>query len=111
MEYPNAFFVPNPRLTLGGKRWTFERPRKITLKGDECFGICDANTRTIKVAKSLTGLPELETTLHELDHATGDFLDEDFVTDSAREKSAALWQLGYRKLSKLEITALEKLRG
>ncbi len=102
--------MPNPKLKLGGKRWTYERPRSITFEGHACNGICDSETRTIKVEKSLVGLPELETTLHEMDHATGDFLDEDFVTISAKEKATALWQLGYRRLSPAEIKALDKSR-
>ncbi len=103
-------FMPNPKLILGGKRWTYERPRSITLDGHPCHGICDSETRTIKVEKSLTGLPELETTLHEMDHATGDFLDEEFVTVSAKEKATALWQLGWRRLSPADAKALDKSR-
>ncbi len=102
--------MPNPKLKLGGKRWTFERPRSITEKGITCDGICDAETRTIKVAKSLTGLLELETILHEMGHATGEFLDEDFVTERARDESRGLWQLGYRRLSPAEIKGLERMR-
>ncbi len=102
--------MADSKLTLGGKKWTYLRPRKITLDGDDCDGLCCRETRTIKVRKSLIGLPELDATIHEMAHATGDFLDEDFVDDTSREISAALWALGYRKLSKPEITAIEKLR-
>lgn len=96
----------NPKLTLGNKKWTFERPRSITLNGDGCDGLCDRETRTIKIKKSLAGLPELDTTLHEVLHAIGDFLDEDFVDNNAKEMAIALWSLGYRRLTVEQIKTL-----
>ncbi len=102
--------MPSLKLTLGGKRWAFERPRSITLDGVECDGLCDADGRTIKVKKSLTGLEELDATLHEAAHAVGDFLDEEYVERAATELAKALWILGYRRLSPAEAKALEQLR-
>jgi hypothetical protein len=86
-------------LRLNGKRWTHKRPRKIVVKGEECDGVCDYGTRTISVRRGVKGVDELDTYLHELRHATGDFLEEDFVKREAKEIAEALWILGYRMLS------------
>jgi hypothetical protein len=98
--------LPAIKLNLGGKRWTYKRPRSITQDGIECDGLCDSETRTIKVSKSLTGLEELDANIHEMVHATGQFLDEEFVDESSTEMARALFKLGYRKLAPAQMKTL-----
>lgn len=99
-----------PKLTLGGKKWTYRRPMKVIVDGAEALGSCCRETRTIEVRKDLNGEEELITDLHEIRHALNDYLDDDYVESESQETAVALRVLGYRKLAPAEITALEKLR-
>lgn len=94
------------KFTLGGKTWTLKRPARIRLGGKDCDGRCDFHIRTILIHKSLTGIQELWTILHELRHASDERLAEDFVDSDSQETSDLLWRLGYRRLSKTQRNTL-----
>lgn len=95
-------------LDIDGELWTYREMRasKVRVKGKKCLGCCWPAKREIRVVKKVTGLNGLNTDLHELRHATSDFLDEDFVTREANDVSAALWKLGYRKLTTEQLRTL-----
>lgn len=103
--------MPVTPIKIKGRKWTVKRPVKIVHAGEACDGLCDYETRTISILKTLTGIPELSTTIHECRHATSEFLSEDFVDDESEQLAIALWALGYRRLAAAEIRALEQLRG
>jgi len=51
----------------------------------------------IAVHKKTRGRKELDTLIHEMLHACGQWADESWVAQTAEDISKALWQLGYRK--------------
>jgi hypothetical protein len=106
-----AFFrfmkQPDLKLTVHGKRWTIKRKSRVFVDGEACDGSCDFNKRIIEVRNALDGERELEVYIHELRHATGDFLDEDFVDKDSAIVAHCLHRLGYRKLTADQRTALE----
>jgi len=53
--------------------------------------------RIIAINKQLKGKKELDTNIHEMLHACGWSLDEEWVRDTATDIANALWELGYRK--------------
>ncbi len=107
------FFValmPNPKITLGGKRWRYSRPVKCIVDGKVKDGYCCHDTKTIAVKRDLSGLDELVMNLHEMRHALNDYLDEKYVENESEELGAALDALGYRRLSPADAKALDELR-
>ncbi len=107
-----AFFVsmPNPKLMLGGKKWRYSRPAKCVVDGKNKDGYCCHETKTVAVRRDLAGLDELVMNIHEMRHALNDYLDEKYVENESEELGIALDALGYRRLSPVEIKAIEKLR-
>ena len=92
--------MANVIINLFGRRWKYLRPRRCVLKGEDCDGICDWHKHELRVRRDLKGLREMDTDLHELRHASSDFLDEIFVDKESSVIAAAMWKLGYRKLTK-----------
>ena len=76
-----------------GNAWTLLFPGRINRKGD--WGQCDSKERTIKVLKALRGQNRLEIVLHEMLHAAGWHIDEEFVAEFSRDAAQVLTDLGY----------------
>jgi hypothetical protein len=105
--WPAFLFAMRPiTLTIGGKQWVLKRPKVVLVDGEECDGACDCGTRTVEVQRDLTGLTELRVVLHELDHATGEFLAEEHVDSASEDKARAVWRLNYRRLTKEQMKIL-----
>jgi len=63
------------------------------------LGLCDApdrRSKKIKIQKSLKGRLKLEIIIHESLHACAWDLDEEAVTETAKDISRLLWREGYR---------------
>lgn len=83
------------KIKLGGKWWNYIRVRLTKARG-----YCDPPNsvgKTIRVDSRLKGEEELEVDLHEMTHAQGWHIDEEFVTRFAKETARALTRLGYKK--------------
>jgi hypothetical protein len=72
-------------------RWIYRRMRSN-------YGLCDYGTRTITIDSTRThsGLPLLDTTIHETLHALQAFATEEHTAETATTIAAILWELGYR---------------
>jgi hypothetical protein len=82
------------RLTILGKRWNLRFARNLKNRGD-----CDppaAPGKEIRVGSSLRDEERLEVVLHEMLHAAGWHIAEEFVDQFACDAARALWRLGYR---------------
>lgn len=83
------------RVRILGKVWRLEFCDRLSDRGR-----CDSPTtkaKAIRVWSGLKGQEELEVLLHEMLHAAFWQVDEEFIDGSARDISAALYRLGYRK--------------
>lgn len=78
-----------------GKRWRIATVPNL----GENRGTCDPPTcrdKTIRIAAYLRGEERLEVLIHEMLHAAGWHIDEEFVTKFANDAARTLWRLGYR---------------
>lgn len=85
------------QVTICRKRWSLIFTRNLSKAN---HGECDHPTKKGKEIRVREGIREqstLETLIHEMLHAANWSLDEEFVTDSARDISRVLWKLGYRR--------------
>lgn len=86
-------------VTILGRTWRLIHPNRIGKENHR--GLCDSPNRKhpkIRVKKCLRGEERLEIYLHEMLHAAGWHIDEDFVTNFAADVARELWQLGYRRM-------------
>lgn len=86
------------RVQILGKYWNL-RFCRITTK-TKAIGHCDAPdvaNRTIKIDQRLKGEERLEVIIHELLHAAGWHIDEEFVDQFGIDAARVLWRLGYRE--------------
>lgn len=88
--------MPAIRLTIAGKRWTIRFVRKIMSGGVECDGLCVYEKSEIRIRSGLEGQDLVDTVLHEVMHAAGIILHEDFVTQTAADMASALYHKGIR---------------
>jgi len=58
----------------------------------------DTKPRLVEVDDKLHGEERLEVVLHELVHAAGWHIDEEFVERFAEDTARLLWRLGYRNV-------------
>jgi hypothetical protein len=84
------------RVKLGGKWWRFVASGNL-----KDFGRMDdpgvARGRVIRVATWQSEEELLDTILHELIHCCRPELEENTVTEMAREMARVMWRLGYRR--------------
>ena len=88
------------RIKILGKIWRFRFAPNMAIRGD-----CEPPTKVgkqIRVSSSLKGEERLEVIIHEMIHAAGWHLDEEYVHDFARDVARALWRLGYRQQTEKE---------
>ena len=81
------------RCRLRKRYWTIIRG-KLDRNKD---GLCDANSRTITIRRSLSGERELDVLIHEMLHACHWDLDEEAITETASDLARVLTRLGYRR--------------
>lgn len=62
----------------------------------ELDGLCHHMTKTIHLAPALSGLRELETLIHEAEHAEYPDCSEYEVLVHSRNMASLLWKYGYR---------------
>jgi hypothetical protein len=77
-------------VTIFGEPWTLRHARLTKLCGD-----CNADKKTIRVAKGMSSELELDTVIHECLHAAGWHIDEEFVGRFATDVARILADLGY----------------
>ncbi len=81
------------RVKILSKLWNLRFAPNLANRGD-----CDPPTargKEIRVSSSLRGEERLEVLLHELVHAGGWHIDEEFVGRFAHDAARVLWRLGY----------------
>lgn len=83
------------KMIFNGKKHIYIRSR-TKLYGYHLTPV-DKKPGVIAVEKNLKGRIELDTNIHEMLHACGEFAGEEWINQTASEIAAALWQLGYRK--------------
>jgi hypothetical protein len=84
-------------LTILGKRWRYRTVRRI---GDKktTLGQCDPpdkKNKEIRVLSRLSGESRMDVVIHEMLHAAGWHLDEEFVDRFATDAARALTKMGY----------------
>jgi len=82
------------QVNLLGKRWGLRFAPNLGNRGD-----CDPPNvpkKEIRVDSQLIGEERLEVLIHEMVHAAGWHIDEQFVERFAADVARALWRLGYR---------------
>ncbi len=77
--------------------WNLRFAPNMANRGD-CDTPATAN-KEIRISSSLKGEERLEVVLHELVHAAGWHIDEEFVEQFARDAARVLWRLGYRNVT------------
>lgn len=85
------------RVKIMGRMWEFCRLSQLRKN----YGWCDdpkTKGKRIAVWSRLTGLTELDTTIHECIHAGLPDIKEDTVSEFATDLARVLWRLGYRKV-------------
>ena len=83
------------RVKILGKFWRLRFAPNMASRGD-----CDPpdkRGKEIRIASSLRGEEKLEVLIHEMVHAAGWHIDEEFVDRFAKDAARALWRLGYRE--------------
>jgi hypothetical protein len=83
------------RITILGKRWAL----KFVPNLGEDRGNIDGPHKTHKAIRIWQGLKDqerLEVLIHEMMHAAGWHLEEEYVEEFADDLSRILWRLGYR---------------
>ena len=83
-------------LMIGGKRWRVSFVDPSELPTDEHMGICDIQTKTIRVALGMTEEETLETLLHEVAHASVWDLDEEAIVRLANAQRRAMIHANFR---------------
>jgi hypothetical protein len=84
----------NMRLRILNKVWSLRFAPNMANRGD-----CDAPSKpgkAIRISSSLRGEERLEVLIHELLHAAGWHLAEEYVEQFAADAARALWRVGYR---------------
>lgn len=88
-----------------GRWWRLESVQRLAdTKDYHIVGQADqtpGKPRVIKILGRLRGQDRLETTLHELLHASGWFIDEAFVEQFAVDAARVLWRLGWRNIDEV----------
>ena len=82
------------RITILAKRWNLRFAPNMADRGD-----CDSpdcKQKGIRVLSTLKGEERLEVLIHEMLHAAGWHIDEEFVEQFAHDCARTLWRLGYR---------------
>lgn len=82
------------RIRVMRRYWHLRAAPNLANRGD-----CDPPDRAkkeIRILSTLRGEERLEVVLHELVHAAGWHLDEDFAAEFAGDAARILWRLGYR---------------
>ena len=83
------------RFRICGKYWNFRFVSRMSN-----WGLCNYTKREITVQAGLSDEHTLDTEIHELLHAAGDFLDEDWVGTTATDIARALIRLGWTRIDK-----------
>lgn len=78
---------------IAGERW-----RLVEAKLRSSYGVCDYQTRTIKVCSGLPAHELLDTLLHELIHARWPDIAEESVVEFAAILAAAVTDWGFRRV-------------
>lgn len=84
------------RVTIRKKRWNLVFKN---LRNQKRRGYCEApheKNKEIVIDSRLRGQERLQVIVHELIHAMGWHLDEEFVQESGDDLGRVLWNLGYR---------------
>lgn len=81
-------------IELLGKRWRLADHSRPGCRGSA--RIATVRNKEIRVDSQLRGEERLEVLIHEMVHAAGWHIDEQFVERFAEGVSRALWRLGYR---------------
>ena len=82
------------RIRILDKLWNLRFAPNLANLGD-----CDPPTRPnkeIRVRSTVAGEQRLDVLVHEMLHAAGWHIDEEFVDRFASDLARALWRLGYR---------------
>jgi len=82
------------RVRILGKHWHLRFAPNLANRGD-----CDPPDRPgkeIRISSTLRGEERLEVLLHEMLHAAGWHIDEEFVEQFAGDAARVLWRLNYR---------------
>jgi hypothetical protein len=88
-------------ITLLGKRYRLRWVPRLGRKGKGDDGDCNAPTdkdKAIRIRMDVKGQDELETYVHEMEHACAWWLDEEFVRQKSHDIAKVLWRLGYRRV-------------
>lgn len=81
--------------TLDGDPWTIVWVDQQEMPG--LLGQCDRTRNEIRIVKGQTEEFELDTLLHEIDHAQCDWKNEEHVYRHATESARVLMKMGYRR--------------
>jgi len=84
------------RLKILGKVWELRFVPRVERGARGACDPPDKPGKQIIVRDKLRGEERLEVLVHEMVHAAGWHLDEDYVERFARDVARALWRLGYR---------------
>lgn len=71
---------------IGGQRWKVQWDQRLK----DCYGICDYDTRTIRLRAGMDLADLVDTILHEMIHARWPDLNEEAVSDFAETMSGFL---------------------
>ena len=82
------------RVTIIGKRWNLRFTPLTSVRG-WCFSPSTPN-KEIQIDSKLRGEEKLEVILHETLHAACWWLDEEHVSQLAKDQAKILFSLGYR---------------
>lgn len=77
---------------INGQRWRIDRSKKLLPK---LYGRCDYSQRLISVCRSLSGVPLLDTLIHEVIHARWPDLSEEAVEEVASTLAAIITKEGF----------------
>jgi hypothetical protein len=75
------------------------KPRQMRFHNDKPFGECDSPSdanKEIRILYTLRGVQLLEVIIHELLHAALWDIDEEAISEAARDIARILWKLGFR---------------
>jgi hypothetical protein len=79
------------QVKLMGSEWTLAFTRRMK----DCYGYCNNRTKRIAIDQSTKGQKRLEILIHEMLHACGWHIDENFVKEAAKDMATILTELGY----------------
>ena len=69
----------------------------------------DKKNKSIRVDKKMRGQDELETLLHEMDHACQWDISEEAIEEAAHDKARILWEMGWRKVGDTDVSDSDRL--